>query len=241
MKNLIVFGDSFNALNKDYKGTHWSEVLSERHGLNLISLARHGCSTRFIVFQMLHALEHSLKPFEENTIIIGSHSSSFTRIELLTKDGYADRSDIQLDSFENFDIDNKDKPFMKSINLFTIANDNTIPDNVKDVLLTKIPSGMNYHIDIWGMFYALHQLKKNNAKFLYMPNLLFPEADLFDDNELIAQFGKEHILDEFSFEPYYIDRDANPTFKDPGYHTTPESQIEIANIIEARLKLQGLL
>ena len=119
MKNLIVFGDSFNALNKDYKGTHWSEVLSLRHNLNLISLARHGCSTRYIVFQMLHAIEHSQKPFEEDSIIIGAHSSSFTRIELLTKDGYADHSKIRLDSFENFDIDNKDTPFMKSINLYS--------------------------------------------------------------------------------------------------------------------------
>lgn len=235
MKNLIVFGDSFNALNKDYKGTHWSEILSLRHNLNLISLARNGCSTRYIVFQMLHALRYN------DSIIIGSHSSSFTRIELLTKDGYSDHSDIQLNSFENFDIDNKDIPFMKSVNLFTIANDNTIPDDVKNVVLNKIPSGMNYHIDKWGMFYALHELKKNNANFLYMPNLLFPGADLFDDNDLINQFGKEHILDEFSFEPYYVDRDANPTFRDPGYHTTPESQIEIANIIEARLIKQGLI
>jgi hypothetical protein len=235
MKNLIVFGDSFNALNKDYKGTHWSEILSERYNLNLISLARHGCSTRFIVFQMLHALTHP------NSIIIGSHSSSFTRVELLTKDGYSDYSNIRIDSFENFDIDDKDTPFMKSINLFTIANDNTITDNVKQVVLTSFPAGMNYHIDKWGMFYALHELKKNNSNFLYMPNLPFPDADLFDNNDLINQFGKEHILDEFSFAPYYVDRDANPTFKDPGYHTTPESQIEIANIIEARLKSQGLL
>jgi hypothetical protein len=235
MKNLIVFGDSFNALNKDFKNTHWSEILSLRHNLNLISLARHGCSTRFIVFQMLNALTYT------DSIIIGSHSSSFTRIELLTKDGFSDHSNINLDSFENFDIDNKDTPFMRSVNLFTIANDNTINDNVKQVMLTKIPVGMNYHIDKWGMFYALHEFKKNNANFLYMPNLLFPDSDLFDDNDLINEFGKEHILDEFSFEPYYVDRDANPGFRDPGYHTTPESQIEIANIIEARLKSQGLL
>jgi hypothetical protein len=233
MKNLIVFGDSFNALNKDFKGTHWSEILSERHNLNLISLARHGCSTRYIVFQMLHSLTHP------DSIIIGSHSSSFTRVELLTKHSYSDRADINCKSFENFDIDDKDTPFMKSINLFTIANDSTIPDNVKEVVLTQLPIGMNYHIDKWGMFYALHELKKNNTNFLYMPNLLFPEGDLFDDNELIKQFGKEHILDEFSFEPYYVDRDANPDFVDPGYHTTTESQIEIANIIESRLKEQG--
>jgi hypothetical protein len=240
MKNLIVFGDSFNSLNikvlgKDFSGTHWSEVLSKRHNLNLISLARHGCSTRYVVFQILHALSYT------DSIIIGSHASSFTRIELLTKDGYADHSDIHLNSFENFDIDNKDIPFMRSINLFTLGNDASVPDNVKNVLLTKIPAGMNYHIDKWGMFYALHELKKNAANFLYMPNLLFSEGDLFDDNQLIAQFGKEHILDEFSFKPYYIDRNSNSDFIDPGYHTTPDSQIEIANIIEARLKLQGLL
>lgn len=242
MKNLIVFGDSFNSLNikvwgKDFSGTHWSEILSKRHNLNLISLARHGCSTRYVVFQILHALSYT------DSIIIGSHASSFTRIELLIKEGleYADRSDIDISSFENFDIDNKDTPFMRSINLFTIANDTSISDTVKDVLLTKIPSGMNHHIDKWGMFYALHELKKNNSNFLFMPNLLFPEGDLFDDNELISQFGKEHILDELSFQPYYVDRDANPDFTDPGYHTTPESQIEIANIIESRLIKQGLL
>ena len=150
-------------------------------------------------------------------------------------------SDIDINSFENFDIDNKDTPFMRSVNLFTIANDETIPDDVKQVVLTRVPAGLNYHVDKWGMFYALTELKKNNANFLYMPNLLFPEGDLFDDAELINQFGKEHILDEFSFEPYYVDRDANPDFYDPGFHTTLESQVEIANIIEARLVKQGLL
>lgn len=236
MRNLIVFGDSFNALNKDYNGTHWSEILSKRHNLNLVSLARHGCSTRFVVFQMLHTLT-----YPDNSIIIGSHASSFTRVELLTKDGYSDWSDISCKSFENFDIDDKDTPFMKSINLFTIANDDTVPENVKQVMLTRFPAGMNYHIDKWGMFYALHELKNNNADFLYIPKLLFPAGDLFDENDLINQFGANHILNGFSFEPYYIDKGTNPGFNDPGYHTTFESQIEIANIIESRLQTQGLL
>ncbi len=232
MKNLIVYGDSFNATSEVLPGTHWSEILSKRHNLNLVSLARHGCSTRYVVFQMLHATG-----YPKDSIIIGSHSASFLRLEILTKDNKQD-SNINMHSFENYDTNNKDISFVRSLNVSTMNDDDTIADSVKNVLLTKLPLGLNLHIDTWGMFYALHKLKESNSNFFYISQLLFKEGDLFDEDYLISVFGKEHIItgDEFSFNKFYS-RDIT----DPGYHTHPESQVEIANIIEQRLKAQKLL
>jgi hypothetical protein len=141
-------------------------------------------------------------------------------------------------SFENYDTNNKDISFVRSLNVSTMNDDDTIADSVKNVLLTKLPLGLNLHIDTWGMFYALHKLKESNSNFFYISQLLFKEGDLFDEDYLISVFGKEHIItgDEFSFNKFYS-RDIT----DPGYHTHPESQVEIANIIEQRLKAQKLL
>ncbi len=237
MKNLIVFGDSFNAINMHFPGTHWSEILSKKYNLNLISLARHGCSTRYIVFQILHALEIS-----GDNIIVGSHSASYTRVEILTKK-LEEHKNISMNSFENYDIDNKDDSFIRSLNMFTLLDDTTIEDNDKHFLLKKFPLELNYHIDKWGMFFALDKLKESNSKFSYIANLLFPSGDLFDDTYINNKLGEQHVFlkNEMCFKDFYIDRNANPEFVDPGYHTTFESQNIIAEKIEEKFKRNGWL
>ncbi len=237
MKNLIVFGDSFNATNVHYRDTHWSELLSRKHNLNLISLASSGCSTRYVVFQILHALT-----IPGDNIVIGSHAASYTRVEILTKPVTLDTL-INIRSFENYNGENTEESFIKSINMFTIMNEHGLTDFEKEFLSTKIPLELNTHIDRWGMFYALTKLKEANSKFSYISNLLFPAGDLFDENYISSVLGAEHVIlkNELCFADYYINRNINKEFVDPGYHTQIESQEIIANKIETKLKKNGWL
>ena len=186
MRNLIVFGDSFNSINHRFPGTHWSEILSKKYNLNLISLARSGCSTRYVVFQMLHALG-----LTGDNIMIGSHSASYTRVELLTKP--MQNTTISMSSFENYKSDS-DASFVRSINMFTLMDETGLTDAEKEFLLTKVPLELNIHIDTWGMFYALQKAKEAKVKFAYISNLLFPEGDLFDENYISSVLGTEHVF-----------------------------------------------
>ena len=43
MKKLVVCGDSFSAVSKTLPGTHYSEVLANELGWELLNYARRGC------------------------------------------------------------------------------------------------------------------------------------------------------------------------------------------------------
>ena len=240
MKKLVVFGDSFQSTSYIIPGTHWSEILSVRNGLELINLANAGCSTRYIVFQILHAM------LIDNCIVVGSHAAHPSRVELLTKEHFVDHSLIDIRSFENFydaeDNDGRENAFLKTLNLFTILSDDSVPAEDKTFLMTKLSTGLFEHIDRWGIFYALSKLKSANKDFVYLANLL-PQSTLIEDFELVNAFGKKHIMtiDELNFNDYYVDKHATPGFFDPGYHTSPNSQFIIADKIEKKLKDNGLL
>ena len=233
MKNLIVYGDSFNAPRM---GLHWSELLSKKHNLNLISLASSGSSSRYVAFQMLHALE-----YPTNSIIIGSHSYNPYRIEYAVGENDIFKQDISINSFVNFNYGSPEA-FIKSETVLGILSYNHINSQFKDVILTKMPVGLNAHFDKWAIFYGLSMLKDNNATFFYIPNLS-KEHNLFDDNYLISKFGREHIItkDELDFEKYTKQKTTHPSFEDIGFHTEIEDQKVIASIIENRLIKQGLL
>ena len=240
MKNLVVFGDSFQTPSYMMLGTHWSEILSIRNNLNLINLAKAGCSTRYVTFQMLHALDI------EDSIIIGSHAASPTRVELLTQEHFVDVYDVDITSFENYYVPERSHDahmsFIKSLNLFTILSDDSVSEEDKNFLMTKIPSGLLMHIDRWAMFYGLSQLKFKNKNFLYLSSLL-RQSDLFKGDYLLNFFDSKNIMtaSELTFTDYYVDKHATKGFADPGYHTTTASQFAIADRIEKKLKDSGIL
>lgn len=60
-KHLVVCGDSYQtpSHNPKFQGTHWSEIVSERRGLKLVTLASPGMSDTGIGFQILEAAKYS--------------------------------------------------------------------------------------------------------------------------------------------------------------------------------------
>lgn len=241
MKNLVVFGDSFQNPSYDLPGSHWSEIISTRNNLNLINLANCGCSTRYVTFQMLQSIDI------EDSIIVGSHAAHPGRVEFLTQE-HRNYDDVDITSFENYYYPcrpNESNPsFIKSINLFSILNDDSISTIDKNFLMNRISSGLMQHIDRWAMFYGLSQFKLKNKNFLYLSSLI-KFWNLFSDEDLMKSFDSKNIMtaNELSFNDYFIDKYGpdGQGFIDPGYHTEPASQFIIADKIELKLKKNGWL
>ena len=229
IEHLIVCGDSFNALARFpiHKGTHWSERLSKMLNVNLINLASVGCSNRMIVMQVEEAMKY------DNALIMVAPAASSVRIELLTDSKRWADEDITLKNFlDNPPVNASPDTFIRSVNASGIDHDTITDREVKRTLLETLPFGLFWHIDKWALYYMLDQLMKKQKNFLFFETVVWPPAQILSYNELLELIGRENIIarNEFRFE-FFIDRFKVKTFKDPGYHTTPEDQIKTAHIL----------
>jgi hypothetical protein len=231
IKNLVVCGDSFNSISfkEEYKGTHWSEILSKKLKLNLINLAEPGCSTRMVAFQILESLNY------DNSLVIAMLAASFQRFEILTDPNFSLNENITLKNFVYRSEDkNNFNRFIRSIN----SPEFSINRLVQKYLTTKVSWGLMKEIDNWALFYSLSKLKRKKVKFLLLDGIHFQNLKSYDLEEYVEVFGENYIIknEVLSFKDYVIDKmtkDGEWFAKiDPGYHTFPEDQIKIATILE---------
>jgi hypothetical protein len=229
IKNLIVCGDSFNAVARFslYKGTHWSEHLSKMLNVSLINLASAGCSNRMIVMQAEEAMKY------DDSLIMIAPAASSARIELTTDSSRIFDQDISLKNFlyhppRNASADT----FIRSINTSGVDNEAITNRETKRILLETLPFGFFSHIDKWALHYMLDQLKKKKKNFLFFETVWWPPSQILSYEQLAELIDKDCIIarHEYSFQ-FYINSDKDKTFKDPGYHSTPEDQLKTANIL----------
>lgn len=230
ISRLIVCGDSYNARalpdRPEYKGTHWSEILSNMLQCELINIASPGCSNRMIVFQLMEAATYS------DSLIIGAPAASHSRFDILRKIGRMHDTRITLTSFENeTDLGYADS-FLLSLNIGSLERENRVPISDMKHFLKYTPVGLFKHIDKWGIFYALSQLKMKNANFLFFQDT--GDEDLFTLSELTDLIGVNRVItcDQFSFKKHRV---LPGDTRDPGYHTFPKSQIVLADYLFNRI------
>lgn len=241
IEHLIVCGDSFMApsLNRKYLNTHWSELLSSKLKLKLINLAQSGCTNRMVTFQILESLKY------ENSLTIIMAANHFIRFDLLTDEN---KSHSKINDLRNFFITQSlHKDYIFSQDAFIISkNMHEIEDEGdQKFLTTRIPWDLFRHIDNWGLFYSLSQLKTRKKKFLFLTGNYLLDARPYSAYEFVDFFGPESIVDEtiLYFKKYAFDKTRNPQLAelDPGYHTFPADQIIISDIIEKVMFDRGLI
>lgn len=240
IKNLVVCGDSFNSKSRDakYQGTHWSEILSKSLNLNLINLAYSGCSTRMVAFQVMESINY------EDSLVIVMPSSTSRRYEILTDKNFANRENISLENFVYIDREIfKDSPkFIESLNVNAFEGDKL---SIK-FLTSRVPWGVMKEMDNWALFYSLHKISRAKIKFLLLEGLYWPDNNPYNLDEFIEVFGEDRIVKRsiLSFEKYGLDKTGKHKWfepLDPGYHTTLESQIEIAEILKNEIINRNIL
>jgi len=257
-RNFVVCGDSWFSTDSDYAGCSFGEVIAQRHDLELISLARGGCSNFAIALQVNRAIE--LRP---DFVIVGC--TTWDRIEVPNI-----ASDITDRSFMNwFDWPRRAEAqgkYQQSQGLLNIRYSDAIsemssqysrpeletvisesinnliwenryglgPDileALKQYILHIYDSNTKQQIDCWCMSDAARRLERSGIPFLMYVEPLF-NHDFIDD---ITWLDPRRLVmySDFSYNKYQ--------HGDAVFHLSPSDAQDFAGHWEQRLIREGLL
>ena len=236
MPKLIVCGDSWMTPDYyNYKNTHFSELIAEELGYDLITYARGGMSNGGIALQIEQAILD--KP---DLILFGT--TVIDRIELSmiaeeeTHHGFvttcANVSDL---SYFPRIFNQHTSPTLISDNLMSLLNNNIKEkypnvsnpkekDNaIKQWFMHMYSPKMKRKNDLWCMRAVIHKLHLSGIPAMLVIDLLNMPNDEIPWYECITGDTYGSIK--------YVDKSKNTC----GYHTLPDQQIEILNLIKDRL------
>lgn len=238
MGKLIVCGDSYMSPVVNYPKTHFSEIIADRLGYELIPYSRSGMSNGGIAIQIDTAIQE--KP---DLILVGTTYPD--RIEFPINDPKpSDRFTVQ-------DICYDHSPFSLSSNVEFFAEDpQLISTNVVEIISNSYGRTFEkcdepdkkeraikdwfrylYHpdwknqTDKWMMYAVLHQLHESNIPYIVCrdPLNVVPMCSWLKYDSLVWDINK--MMDSSA-----------PAMPDVSYHTSFETQIEIAEYLLSYMK-----
>jgi hypothetical protein len=235
-------------------GLHFSEIVSNDIGYNLYNIARGGMSNGGIIAQLEFALG-----FNPDLIIYNSTSPD--RIEFPTKDNLGIKLDASHISYPYKSSTSSSLKFLNNDNRMISDTLSGIGfwfegDFITDLygndcvdIVDKRNAVKNYiehlYCPQWKLqtdtllFYAIsHKIFSRRIKFIFMADTLgcIPEIKWLEEKNIgysyqrLVHTRNAHMGEEFGHE----------CFNDPGYHTTPETQKEIAEYTLEKIKRLGI-
>jgi hypothetical protein len=267
MKKLMVAGCSYSAVSlfPEFKGTHWSEVLSETLGWELKNLARQGCSNGGIRIQVDEIIRQrpdiaiitptlwdrmeiprSGNPFEWSHKTKNEFSSIQDHLRVIdgSSNGYDARYGID-------NVNYKDNPYrMVCETIFSLVEEKDHPYRSGAISKDQI-SALKWYVDqlydsnwkrqqdMWIMRDAAVSLLDAKINFIINPCLLWRSSDEPSAHYRAAfpNIVPDHNiwLDWSTNLPECLFRHP-PVGDDPGYHGSPESQTLFANHVLEHIK-----
>lgn len=262
MKKLAVCGDSFSAVSTILPGTHYSELLADRLGWQLLNYARRGCSNGGIRLQ----IQEAIKQTADFVIIV---PTGWDRMEIPVRDNFYSAAenvgrswgnllqDFLLDNSKsgydpaagigNINYDPKKTQHMIFETIFSLAENypheyrtdqltNEKAEAIKQYINHIYDSGWKQQIDKWTLSDGVCQLHDKRIPFSIERGMLWTNR-----NDILS------CLPTF-ISPNYIRQDnellGTGTYlfplkdrnKDPGYHSEPAGQIWIADLYEKLIR-----
>ncbi len=225
-KKLIVCGDSFMSPTFNSPGTHFSEIVSEKLNYELVSLSRSAMSNGGIVSQLEHAL--TLDPsfilfnttFADRVEFTLTNNNLVDGGDLTCKDfSYGDRKDYSCEMFKN------ETPIMGSESIESLIREDSFFPNKKESLQSFLGNIYNrqwkIQMDRHIIYSITHQIYSLGIPFIIMIDIIGATDKMNWLPETCKGFEWE-TLDEIRL------KNALNNFTDPGYHTTTDVQIIIA-------------
>lgn len=236
MKKLIVCGDSFMSPRLHVKGTHFAEIFAESFNFELNVYARSAMSNGGIALQILHAIKQ--KP---DLILFNTTQSD--RIEFPNDPNYnyghlIDVTDIQYLNYGNDEYSVQQQMFDGNIysdNLVSLLSNpdffakkyNLSKDKFKAIEIyfkELYIENLKWQQDCMMMYCILHQLHLSNIPYIWCHDFLnvyeaYPMDWIETKNQTLKKFHE------------YRSISAPDGYKDPGYHTSPETQKLLADYI----------
>lgn len=262
MKKLVICGDSFNAVSKTLSGTHYSELLADRLGWQLMNYARRGCSNGGIRLQ----IQEAIKQKADFVIVV---PTGWDRMEIPVRDNFyrapantikkwgnllqdflLDKSRSAYDpdvGINNINYDPAQTDHMIFETIFSLAENcgheyrthqltNEKTEAIQQYINHIYDSGWKQQIDKWIISDGVCQLHGRSIPFSIERGMLWKDRE--DIIKSIPSFiPKEYIRQDNELIgtgcSFYPLKD---TAKDPGYHSEPEAQKWIADLYERLIK-----
>lgn len=246
MKRLIVCGDSWMSASIETPGLHFSEIVANELGYELISLARGGMSNGGIVAQVELALTMS-----PDIVLMNTTSANRFEFQLQPNPigkpvtslnfAYPYKSDIsRYNSFTNENVTMGSDNFLTLIEWFNskyfneyygkFTKDAIIKHDAINTFFAELyDEQWKYQMDTLILYATIHKLMYSNIPFITMLDAIHVTTRLpWLDKKHIGMTMEELIVIKDKFIPH--------DFRDPGYHTTPEAQRILADDVMQRLK-----
>jgi len=228
MKNIIICGDSLFCKSHTAPGTHFGEIIADKLNSKVEYFAGPGLSNALICALIDHAINCKPDLIIFNTVVPG-------RIEL----PYQDSPDIKFTSKHISDayphsMANNDT-YLIGLPLNTDWENFTMISGIVDQeeKIESVKSYLNYifnpywkaQTDVYMILGILQKLELSKIRYIWGFDRL--QCDDYADFSWISP--KSDLREQFR---KIYSQNKNMNFKnDPGYHTLPQLQIKLANII----------
>lgn len=226
MKTLYVCGDSFLTPSALFPDTHFTEIISKNIGYELKVLAHGGMSNNGICLQIETAIKNNA-----SFVIASPTYYDRTEIPIVDKSFKYDASDLFYygSTYSNYDSKVDHALFSDSIiSLLSDGNRERFEkikgmtekiQTLKEYLINLYNPVWKQQQDNWALYSAFHKLHISNIPYIMV----------LDRMNIAAEFNwvteKTNTL-PYSDIAHFIN---DGTMKvDPGYHTSPNDQIYIA-------------
>lgn len=241
-KRLIVCGDSFHSICSrmvekngneiSLLGTHYSEILANGIGFDLINLAAAGSSISVVALQILEAID-----LEADLIIVGQTYANRIIYQ---------RSHVEFDHYTaswnlgHIYYPQRIHPYKGlgkeyTEHVVTVPIHNIELDDLRNILLKYYPFEIQSKIDMIAFTHAIRELADSKIKFLlWCPNVPVTRVRENEFHPFYKYCSKENLItvDQFDLVSYQ-------TPEAPQYHTSMEVQVLVAEYLEKRLREQS--
>lgn len=239
MKRLFVCGDSFlTPVSKDpYKGTHFSEILAEKIGYELVPYSCGGMSNWGIGVQLNTALNSDPLP---DLLIFNTTSASRLDYPITYRStgGFPSVDDLLYDPNSKYSkISNKNATIMSRSIPKTYDSDSWIMEAdplfyrrykvIQDYLIFLYHPELKWFVDKNLIESMIFKIIKKNIPFILIMDQLCNGAMPDNFNWLFRHNSKCYYKDSYN----YISANTINGENDPGYHTSPEFQQELAELV----------
>jgi hypothetical protein len=245
---IAVCGCSFSALSSlpEYRGTHWSEILANKLGAELVNFARQGIGNNVIRLQIDAAIAE-----KADWVFIASTTEDriefplekFTKIEdgnpnhvAMTENCNGYRWE---DGLKNFNYGTAHPYRMIAETMFSVIDNNDHNYRIAKVDKHTRVAVEGYaaflydahwkrQLDNWVLFSGLWKLNSLNVPFLFNPWNTYIE-----NKDWSADFPTEFVIKYFAPPQFALGAfcGTHPVIgTDPGYHTHPDGQIAITDL-----------
>lgn len=251
MKKLFVCGDSFLSPSVKLPGQHMSEIIAKKLNFELVPLARGGMSNSGICLQLEHAIKEKADfillttTFQDRIEIPVIDSQGYTIDDVFYCDDYSLSSNLRnnklggkliidtLTSLTSTENHNYTKYYNNAV-----KNISSIKKFVRDYVLHSHKLSWKTKTDSWALYATLHKLHCSNIPYLIVIDRMKVRdiCPWISEKNTLLDFwstaksveGTSHCI--FSFGAN-IDKEKFINYEDPGFHTRPEEQEFLSEII----------